>query len=274
MEVPGTGDTMNMIDLERYPLDQFDAPDGQAFVAECRHRYETEGLCLLQGFIVPDALDVLAAEADSVSDKAYFCESEHSAYLETEEEVAANGGDDRPFEKTRVGSVAYDLLPAESTLRTLYKWPPLKDFIAGVIGKDGLHYLADPLGACSINVFRDGGQHGWHFDESEFTVTLMLQQPDVGGAFEYLPMIRGRKDESDQIKCAIDANNDDVRHLPFTPGTLSIFNGRDTLHRVTRVEGERFRLVPVLCYSTQPDQMNSPTVRKMFWGREEPVAAE
>lgn len=257
-----------MIDLARYPIDQVGTQGGDAFLQDCREGYENDGLCLLQGFIIPQALDVLAAEADSVSDKAYFCDSEHSAYLETHDEVAADGGDDRPFEKTSVGSIAYDLLPGESALRTLYKWPPLKDFIASVIGKDKLHYLADPMGACSINVFRDGGQHGWHFDESEFTVTLMLQQPNVGGAFEYLPMIRGRDDEKDQIQRAIDADNDDVRHLPFTPGTLSIFNGRDTLHRVTRVEGERLRLVPVLCYSTKADQVNSPTVQKMFWGRE------
>ena len=58
--------------------------------------------------------------------------------------------------------------------------------------------------------------------------------------------------------------------LPFTPGTLLIFGGQKTLHRVTRVHGPRPRLVPVLCYSEAPGMQNSPAVRKLFWGRANP----
>ena len=30
-------------------------------------------------------------------------------------------------------------------------------------------------GAASINIFRPGTGHNWHFDESAFSVTLMIQ---------------------------------------------------------------------------------------------------
>jgi len=40
----------------------------------------------------------------------------------------------------------------------------------------------DPIGACTINVFREGWHHAWHFDEAEFTVTLSLQAADEGRA--------------------------------------------------------------------------------------------
>ena len=116
-------------------------------------------------------------------------------------------------------------------------------------------------------MFVDGGEHGWHFDESEFTVTLMLQAPETGGAFEYVPQIRGRADEKDIVGRVLDGDRNGVVELPFTAGTLLIFGGNQTLHRVTRVGGKRARLVPVLCYAEEPDLVNSESVRQLFWGR-------
>jgi len=144
--------------------------------------------------------------------------------------------------------------------------PALAVFINGI-------HSSDPFGACSINVFVDGGEHGWHFDESEFTVTLMLQKPDKGGAFEYVPRIRGLPDEQVIVQSVLEGSRDRVVDLPFTAGTLLIFGGHQTLHRVTRVSGDRARLVPVLCFSEKPDQVNSEAVRKLFWGRTGPEQA-
>ena len=63
-------------------------------------------------------------------------------------------------------------------------------------------------------------------------------------------------------------SNDDAQSCRrFTPGTLLIFGGQKTIHRVTEVKGTRPRLVPVLCYSVVPDLKNSDEVRKLFWGR-------
>ena len=170
-------------------------------------------------------------------------------------------------ERTFVGSVPHDRIGDDSSLGRLYRWDPLKDFVGAVLGKPRLHRFADPLGACSINVFVDGGEHGWHFDESEFTVTLMLQAPESGGAFEYVPRIRGRADEQAIVAKVLDGDRRHVLKLPFTAGTLLIFGGRQTLHRVTRVSGARPRLVPVLTYADQPGLKNSEAVRKLFWGR-------
>jgi hypothetical protein len=136
-----------------------------------------------------------------------------------------------------------------------------------VLGKDQFYRFADPLGACSINVFVDGGKHGWHFDESEFTVTLMLQAPESGGAFEYVPQIRGAANEKEIVSRVLDGDRSQVVELPFSAGTLLIFGGQQTIHRVTQVSGKRPRLVPVLCYSEQQNQKNSEAVRKLFLGR-------
>ena len=55
--------------------------------------------------------------------------------------------------------------------------------------------------------------------------------------------------------------------LDFAPGTLSIFSGSKSLHRVTRVLGPSARLVAVLTFASEPDFCNSPEVQRMFWGR-------
>ncbi len=257
----------DMVNLVRYPISDFDSTEGAVFAQQCRQQYLETGLCLLREFILPETQQILAEEANEVSGKAFFCNSTHNAYLtEDDPDLPAEDVAKRQ-EQTYVGSVAYDRIGADSYLRRLYRWDPLKDFIGFVLSKSEFHRFADPLGACSINVFVDGGKHGWHFDESEFTVTLMLQPPQSGGAFEYASQIRGLENEKEIVANILNGDRSRVVELPFTAGTLLIFGGQQTLHRVTRVQGKRSRLVPVLCYSEKPDRKNSESVRKLFWGR-------
>jgi len=257
----------SMIDLERYPIVDLTSEEGARFAQKCRHQYLDTGLCMLPGFILPAALETLAAEASAISDQAYFCKNTHNAYLTDDDADLPENDVGRIQEQTYVGSVPYDCIAEGAALRRLYQWDPLKDFIGYVLGKQEFHRFADPLGALSINVFVDGGEHGWHFDESEFTVTLMLQPPEEGGDFEYVPQIRGLDNEKELVADILAGSREGVVHLPFTPGTLLIFGGRQTIHRVTRVKGDKPRLVPVLCYSEKPGMTNSESVRKLFWGR-------
>ena len=82
-----------------------------------------------------------------------------------------------------------------------------------------------------------------------------------------LPKSGGLNNEENIVSDVLDGNRRDVVNLAFTPGTLLIFGGRQTLHRVTRVGGSRPRLVPIFCYSESPGMGNSESVRKLFWGR-------
>jgi hypothetical protein len=34
-------------------------------------------------------------------------------------------------------------------------------------------------------------KHGWHFDQSQFSTTLMIQKPEEGGLFQFTKPIRG-----------------------------------------------------------------------------------
>ena len=76
------------------------------------------------------------------------------------------------------------------------------------------------------------------------------------------------------VEGILKGNRDGVVRLPFTPGTLLIFGGNQTIHRVTRVSGDQARLVPIFCFSEQPGAQNSETVRELFWGRRGADASE
>ncbi len=258
------------VDLGRYPLVAMASPAGEKLVAESRAAYLETGVCLLPNFIRDDALAIMRKEATAAMGDAYFCRSEHTVYLEQ----AAGPQPHRRLLATDVGSVPYDRIGRDTLLRHLYEWDPLMEFIQAVVGKARLYRFADPLGACSINVFREGGEHGWHFDESEFTVTLMLQDAEEGGDFEAVAGLRsGDSREGDAIVEILDGARDRVVRLPFTPGSLFIFAGRQSLHRVSPMRGARPRLVPVLCYCETPDKTNSEEVRRFFWGRSGSEAA-
>lgn len=256
-----------MVNLGAYPIDALDSAAGASFARACRRRYLEAGLCVLPAFLRPEGLATLVEEANGYIGAAWFCDGTHDVYLAQDNPGVPAGGLAGRQERTFVGSVPYDRLGKDSALRRLYLWEPLKDFVRAVLGKPRLHRFDDPLGACSVNVFVEGGEHGWHFDESEFSVTLMLQAPEAGGAFEYVPRIRGSEDEESVVAAVLDGDRKRVLELPFTAGTLLIFGGWHTMHRVTRVGGARPRLVPVLTYAERPGLSNSEAVRMMFWGR-------
>ena len=78
---------------------------------------------------------------------------------------------------------------------------------------------------------------------------------------------RNLENEKQIVQHLLDGHRAGVVQLPFTPGSLLIFGGRQTIHRVTLVHRDVPRLVPVFCYAEQPDRVNSKIVRKLFWGR-------
>jgi len=55
--------------------------------------------------------------------------------------------------------------------------------------------------------------------------------------------------------------------LPMRPGTLLVFEGRHSLHRVTPIEGDASRLVGLFGYDTEPDTNSSELLKLVRYGR-------
>ena len=55
--------------------------------------------------------------------------------------------------------------------------------------------------------------------------------------------------------------------LPMRPGTLLVFEGRNSLHRVTPIAGGATRLVGLFGYDTKPDTASSELLQLVRYGR-------
>ena len=122
-----------------------------------------------------------------------------------------------------------------------------KDFLPRVMAKPALHIMADPLAGANVMEYRSGEALNWHFDRSEFTTTLLLQKPAQGGEFEYCRDLRSHSDPNyEGVARLLAGNHPEARILELQPGTLNVFRGRNTAHRVTAIQGERERIIAVL----------------------------
>jgi hypothetical protein len=108
----------------------------------------------------------------------------------------------------------------------------------------------------------------WHFDRSEFTTTLLLQAPEAGGAFEYRSDLRTETDPNyDGVARLLQGLDPDLRRLTLRPGTLNVFRGRNTAHRVTPVAGARDRIISVFSFYDRPGVRFTPEEQIGFYGR-------
>jgi hypothetical protein len=64
-----------------------------------------------------------------------------------------------------------------------------------------------------------------------------------------------------------DGNHEEVVTLAMTPGTLLVFEGRYSLHRVSPIRGRTLRHVGLFAYDTKPDTMSNEHLRQDRYGR-------
>jgi len=114
-----------------------------------------------------------------------------------------------------------------------------------------------------------GQELGWHFDNSSFAITLLIQKPDAGSAFEYVKDFRDA-DANDKNYDGVDALLDgkvQPNILSMEPGTLVLFRGRNAIHRVTPNESDKTRILAVLAYNAEEGISLSESARQTFYGR-------
>jgi hypothetical protein len=262
-------DIAEIIDFRKYPVGELAGPGGRV-VEQCRAELAEDGACQLDGFMRPAAIQAVLDEATSLSGRAFRTDATHNVYFT---EVTAGLGEEDPRGVTLHSAkwaLGYRYCSASSPLRILYEWDGLVTFFKDVLGLPVLYRDADPMGACSVMFHDEGDQLGWHFDNSEFAVTLMLQDCAEGGEFEYVPGIRTADDENfPAVRAVLAGAREPVRSLHAEPGTLTLFRGRHSLHRVTPVRGATGRVNAVLAYASTAGHRLSPLNRRLFYGPNE-----
>jgi hypothetical protein len=262
------------IDLDRYPIAPLAGEPARALAAGCRAQLAETGSCLLPGFLTAAAVATMAAEAAEVAPLAHrkLGGRGSTAYLAPPDESFSDGHPRRWLQTSSVGAVAYDLIPRRALIRQLYEWDGLLDFLAASLGEDRLYRYADPLGALNIAAMGAGEHLLWHFDQTDFVVSILLQDCERGGAFEYVPHIRSAEAENyDRVQRLLEGDRSEVVRLDMAPGTLALFMGRHSIHRVTPIAGATLRLIALLGYDTKPGTMSSERLKNNRYGRTEPI---
>jgi len=258
----------DVIDLERYPLDQFDSLDGQALVRRCRDDLERDGMFNLAGLMRPEAIEKAVSEAKLQFETNAFTHSrQHNIYFLPEiHDLPSDHPALQKFE-TINHTICADQIPA-SVLVRLYEWPQFAAFLAAVMGKPALYGMDDPLARLNVMGYGRGEALNWHFDRSEFTTTLLLQSPHRGGEFQYRTGLRSDEDANyDGVGEFLQHQQASAKSLSLDAGTLNVFRGKNTIHRVTPVEGERKRIIAVFSYYEQAGVQFSNEERIGFYGR-------
>ena len=181
----------------------------------------------------------------------------------------------RTFLERDNGYLNSDLFNKDSEMKFLYEQEELLKFVSACLGISPIYRWADPLACHAYNVMKPEGILPWHFDSCEFTLSIMIQKPDEGGIFEYCPFIREPGNENfNEVKKVLEGDRTKVRQLKLEPGDLQIFKGRFTMHRVTRVKGNKPRYLCIPAYVLDPWRVNTPEHSEAIYGKILPIHIE
>jgi hypothetical protein len=265
----------DFIDLNRYPIHDLRSPKRKELVDRCKKELADSGCCLLSSFITADAVKEMAAEATRLMIKrTKQCESYITPYLspptdEFEEEHPRN------FLQRRTQSfIDSCLLEEQSLYRKFYDSDVVLHFISECIDVR-IYRWPCPIARSVYSVMEEGDYLPWHFDRNQFTVSILVQDSDSGGNFEYCPFLRHYeigKENYDEVKDILfDKDRSKVQVLPLKVGDVQIFRGENTLHRVSPAVGKTPRLIALPSYIKDPFFTGHPTDVDFFYGRHFPI---
>lgn len=265
----------DIVDTDQFPLHDPSHPRYKELVDYCRAELADDGCCSVPRFFRPQAIEVATAMVEGLTDKVHRPNEDSTPYGGEIDMNLPEGHPRRVTYRRGGGFICADLLDKESALWTFFNSPQVTEFMMTAFETRPLYQYADPLSSMAINSMGDGDEFPWHFDTNELTVSIMLQQPEAGGVFEYIPNIRTPENEHyERVTRVFDGDREGVRELMLKPCDMQLFKGRYTLHRVTRVRGERLRHVALPSWSSKPGQVG--VVERMIksYGRALPVHYE
>ena len=253
----------SVIDNVKHPL------ESETYWLKCKEILDKEGVLVLKELLQPNIIQTILKEAESQEYLAYFCVNNHNVYLEpSDNSYSANHARNRNIVSSK-GCITDNQVPIDSPLRILYNSDEFKSFLCSVLGEKSLYKYDDDLSSINIHYANEGQELGWHFDNSSFAITLLIQKPQDGGSFEYIRDFRDFENNEMNYGGVTDLLNGKCKPkvLSMEPGCLVLFRGRNAVHRVTPTIGNRVRILSVLAYNSKPGVKLSETARKTFFGK-------
>ena len=253
----------SILNTKSHPIDDLE------YRSKCKSMLDQDGVLVLKNFLLSDSIRSILEEAIQQERLAYYCVNEHNVYLEPFDD---NYHKSHPRNKTVIsskGCITDDQVLRGSALRALYDSEDFKEFLCSVLNEESLYKYDDNLSSINIHYAKTGQELGWHFDNSSFAITLLIQKPEAGGEFEYVRDFRNSKNNDNNYDQVLDLINGQCKpkKLAMENGSLVLFRGKDAIHRVTPTVGDRTRILSVLAYNSEPNVKLSETARMTFFGK-------
>ena len=265
-----------IVDLKKYPIQDLSNPLIKELIKKCKNDLDKFSCATIPNFILPKSLKIMNAELKKQLNAVYMSKQNINAYLYSKDDSSLpKDHPKRIFMNRDNGYLNSDLFEKDSEMKFLYEQDELLKFVSACLGVSPIYRWADPLACHAYNVMEPDGILPWHFDSCEFTLSIMIQKPEKGGIFEYCPNIREPGNEKfEEVKKILDGDRKRVRQLELESGDLQIFKGRFTLHRVTKIEGDRSRYLCIPAYVLDPWRVNTPEHSKAIYGKVLPIHYE
>ena len=255
------------IDLQNFPIHEFQSSKYQQIVKEAQEALEFDGCYVLPSIVKKTAINDMREESTKIESLAHYTSNKVNVYFSKDDPTYPNDHPRRFFMERSNGFVSGDKFPENSIIKKLYYSEELKNFIADCLGIPIYHY-ADPLASLTMNVNKPGDRFSWHYDTNEFTVTMLVQDCDEGGVFQYVPNIRNKEDECyDEVLKLLKGDKSRIKEIKLNEGDLQLFKGRYALHRATRAEGSKTRNLVVFTYTEKENVIGSSYRSEELYGK-------
>ena len=254
----------NIINFKDYPLDEAN------WLKKIQNQFDETGIVSLENFVLPESMDNIKKESLSKLNHAYFNPQEHNVYLKSKDKMYPSEHPRNKKVKSSKGCITDDLINSLSPLKIIYNSSKFIDFISFVTKQDSIHPYKDKLSSINIHYARRGEELGWHFDNSTFAITLMINEVSRGGEFEYTEPLRGssinQTKEFENVSNVLNGKTE-IKKISMKSGGLLLFNGKNSMHRVTKVHCNEIRILAVLAYNDKPGVSLSKSAQMTFYGR-------
>lgn len=253
----------DIIDFSNHPIDKSD------FQEACKKRLDKDGALVLQKFLMPNTIEQIKNEGRDNQHLAYYCTDDHNVYLTDKDPSYPEDHPRNKLIRSSKGCIQDDQIPLNSPLHTIYDAKIFREFLCNVLGEKGLYDYADNLSSINLHYAEEGKELGWHFDNSSFATTILIQKPEGGGSFEYVENMRDADNGEmnfQEVEKVLNGKTP-VKTLSMPEGTLVLFRGRNAIHRVTPTIGETTRMLVVFAYNSEPGIAISPEASMTFYGR-------
>ncbi len=260
----------DLVDLDRFPITEPESAVYQRCVDDAREGMRADGCAIAKDLVRPEALRILSEEIVDRKHTTHFSTQTINPYFHMSPNPAYP--DRHPmntFIERSSGFIPGDSWEPGCATDVLFRSPDLARFVADVLEVPTLYCYADPLAGLTANILDPGQQFTWHFDTNDFAVTVLVDEADEGGLFEYVRMTRTPDDESfDRIQEILEGSTEGVHTLDLRPGDMQIFRGRHSLHRVTRVPvGSKPRHAAIFAYTAEPGVIGRLERTRQLFGR-------